>query len=263
MTKSHDTAPPRVAKKEYRNRLHELQIGLVKLQRHLITHGHRVLVIFEGRDASGKDGTIKRIVEHLSPRETRVVALGAPSERDRESWYFQLYVAHLPSAREMVLFNRSWYNRAGVERVMGFCSDAEYKAFLMAVNEFESLLMADGINLIKYYLDISLKQQRRRLGERHEDPLKQWKVSPIDERALELFDAYTEARDTMLARTHTAASPWVVVRADNKRRTRLNVIADLLGRVDCPDKDKHVAAVERDIVDLYDRARHGSGWLAG
>lgn len=256
MPKTVGIPPTPLSKKVYRKMLRELQIGLVTLQRHLIAHDHRIVVVFEGRDASGKDGTIKRIVEHTSPRETRVVALGPPSERDRESWYFQRYVAHFPSAREMVLFNRSWYNRAGVERVMGFCSKAETEAFFGTVNEFESLLVRDGVTLLKYYLDISYEEQRRRLAERHKDPLKRWKVSPIDERALELFDAYSKARDTMLARTHTTASPWMIVRADDKRRTRLNVIADLLGRVPCPGRRRHLASPDRGIVDVYDPARH-------
>ncbi len=145
---------------------------------------------------------------------------------------------------------------------MGFCSDAEHEAFLSAVNEFESLLRASGIDLLKYYLDINREEQQRRLDDRRRDPLKQWKVSPVDERALELFDAYTEARDTMLARTHTGASPWIVVRANDKRRTRLNVIADLLTRVDCPDTKTHQASPDRKVVDRYDPARHASGWLA-
>src|SRR5512139_4030538 len=175
-------APP--TDNEYNNALHRLQIELVKLQKHIIAHGERILVIFEGRDASGKDGTIKRIVEHLSPRETRVVALGKPSDRDQASWYFQRYASCLPANGEMVLFNRSWYNRAGVERVMGFCSKAEYEAFFAAVLPFEYMLAEAGIQIIKYYLDISKDEQRKRLRDRRTDPLKQWKVSPVDRVAL-------------------------------------------------------------------------------
>src|SRR5574340_759422 len=171
-------APP--TDNEYNNALHRLQIELVKLQKHIIAHGERILVIFEGRDAGGKDGTIKRIVEHLSPRETRVAALGKPSDREASAWYFQRYVPYLPVAEEMVLFNRSWYNRAGVERVMGFCSEKEHEEFLETVTTFEQMLIRSGITLIKYYLDISKHEQEKRLEDRRKDPLKQWKTSPID-----------------------------------------------------------------------------------
>lgn len=238
---------------EYLTTLRELQIALVKVQRHVIKHGHRLLVIFEGRDASGKDGAIKRIVEHLSPRETRVVALGKPSDRERASWYFQRYVAYLPSAQEMILFNRSWYNRAGVERVMGFCTPAETESFLASVPEFEKQLVGAGIQIIKYYLDISRKEQKHRLHERRIDPLKQWKVSPIDRVALKYWDAYSKARDEMLARTATAAAPWIVVRADDKHRARLNIIRDLIGRVDCPELRKHRGVPDPEIAFAYDR----------
>jgi len=241
--------------KAYEETLRALQIALVKAQRHIIRHGHKVLVIFEGRDASGKDGTIKRIVEHLSPRETRVVALGKPSDRDRASWYFQRYVQNLPAAREMVLFNRSWYNRAGVERVMGFCTKRESERFLEAAPIFEDQLIASGMQIIKYYLDISKKEQKARLQDRRTDPLKQWKVSPIDAVALKYWDAYSTARDEMLARTSTPLSPWIVVRADDKKRTRLNVIRDLLGRLKCPDVEKkHLGVPDPRIVLAYDKA---------
>src|SRR5262245_11911513 len=212
----------------YKALLRELQIELVKVQSHVIKHGHRVLIIFEGRDASGKDGTIKRIVKHLSPRETRVVALAKPSDKDVSSWYFQRYVQHLPATQEMVLFNRSWYNRAGVERVMGFCTEREHESFLEEVIPFEHMLIGAGIQIIKYYLDISKKEQKRRLHDRRRDPLKQWKTSPIDEVALKRWSAYTEARDLMLARTSTPLSPWIIVRADDKKLARLNVIRDVL-----------------------------------
>ena len=173
---------------KYKASLHKLQVELVKIQRHIIKHGHKVLVIFEGRDASGKDGTIKRVVEHLSPRETRVVALGKPSDKDRSSWYFQRFTGYLPAAQELVLFNRSWYNRAGVERVMEFSTDAEYESFLQEVLPFEHMLIGSGIQILKYYLDISKKEQKNRLASRREDPLKQWKVSPIDDAAVKRWD---------------------------------------------------------------------------
>ena len=239
-----------------------LQIELVKIQRHVIKHVHKVLVIFEGRDASGKDGTIKRIVEHLSPRETRVVALGKPSDRDKASWYFQRYVPHLPSAQEMVLFNRSWYNRAGVEQVMGFCTRSEYKDFLKAVLPFEEMLVAAGLQIIKYYLDIGRHEQKKRLTARRTDPLKQWKSSPIDRVALQHWDAYSEARDQMLIQTSSAFAPWIVVRADDKHRARLNIIRDLLARLKCPDTDRHLAVPDPKIVLSYEEARNRAGFLA-
>jgi polyphosphate kinase 2 len=232
--------------------LRKLQIELVKAERHIIRRGHKVLVIFEGRDASGKDGTIKRIVEHLSPRETRVVALGKPTERDNASWYFQRYVAHLPAAQEMVLFNRSWYNRAGVERVMGFCTKKEYKTFSETVVPFEHMLVGAGIRIIKYYLDISRKEQQRRLRERRRDPLKQWKISPIDEAALTHWDAYSQARDEMLTFSSSSLAPWFIVRADDKQSARLNVIRDLLSRLACPETNKHLATPNPEIVFQYD-----------
>jgi polyphosphate kinase 2 len=242
--------------------LRELQIELVKVQKHIIKHGHKVLVIFEGRDASGKDGTIKRIVEHLSPRETRVVALGKPSDRDNASWYFQRYVPHLPAAQELVLFNRSWYNRAGVEHVMGFCTDRQYSSFLEDVLPFEHMLIAAGIQIVKYYLDIDKKEQKKRLRDRRHDPLKQWKTSPIDEVALKYWDAYTEARDLMLARTSSPLAPWIVVRADDKHLAHLNVIRDLIARLACPQTNKHLAAPDLNVVFPYDEAHAKAGLLA-
>src|SRR3974390_747938 len=216
MSKLAKKAPDSKKPHGYKASLRDLQIELVKVQKHIIKHGHKVLVIFEGRDASGKDGTIKRIVQHLSPRETRVVALGKPSDRDRASWYFQRYAPYLPAAQELVLFNRSWYNRAGVERVMGFCSDAEYEHFLEEVVPFEHMLIGSGIQIIKYYLDISKGEQKARLRDRRRDPLKQWKSSPIDEVAVKHWDSYSEARDVMFARTSSSSSPWIVVRAEHK-----------------------------------------------
>ena len=204
--------------KRYKSALRDLQIELVKLQRHFIGCGDRILVILEGRDGAGKDGVIKRITEHLSPRETRVVALGKPSDRDRGAWYFQRYVPHLPVAGEFVLFNRSWYNRAGVERVMRFCTTEEYEEFLETVLGFELMLVRAGIKLTKYYLDISKKEQRRRLAERARDPLTQWKTSPIDAKALKYWKDYSRARDEMLRRTHSVIAPWRIVRATTRGR---------------------------------------------
>lgn len=247
---------------DYKASLRELQIELVKVQRHVIKHGHKVLVIFEGRDASGKDGTIKRIVEHLSPRETRVVALGKPSDKDAASWYFQRYVHYLPAAQELVLFNRSWYNRAGVEKVMGFCTEQEYERFLEDVLPFEQMLIGAGLQIIKYYLDISKEQQKKRLRSRRVDPLKQWKTSPVDKVALKRFEMYTAARDQMLARTSSPLSPWIVVHADDKRVARLNVIRDLIARLACPETNKHAAIPDLGVIFPYDEVHAKAGLLA-
>jgi polyphosphate kinase 2 len=235
----------------------------VKLQRHFIEHGDKIVVLFEGRDASGKDGVIKRIVRHLSPRETRVVALGKPSDRERTGWYFQRYVPFLPAAQEFVLFNRSWYNRAGVERVMGFCTLQEYDEFMMSVTDFEEMLVRSGIKLFKYYLDISRDVQEERLAARRADPLKQWKISPIDDRAIELWTPYSDARDEMLERTHTALTPWTIVRADRKRSARLNLIRNLLRRLDYEGKTGPDGLQEdSDIVFRYDLGVAGEGGMA-
>lgn len=234
---------------------------MVKLQRHIIKFEQKILVIFEGRDASGKDGVIKRITEHLSPRETRVVALGKPTERETNAWYFQRYVEQLPLTSEMVLFNRSWYNRAGVERVMGFCTDVEYESFMNTVNDFEALLINSGINLLKYYLDISKKEQEERLQERKESPLTQWKSSPIDNTAIQHWNEYTNARNDMLLATHTNLSPWIVVKADNKRSARLNVIKDLLSRVKCPGRAEHLTQSDSEIVSLFEQEMLNKGVL--
>ena len=249
-------------KKEYKDTLRKLQVELVKLQRHLIKHNDKILIIMEGRDASGKDGTIKRIVEFLSPRETRVVALGKPSDRDRASWYFQRYVPFLPAAQELVLFNRSWYNRAGVERVMGFCTEAEYEEFLGTVSNFENMLVRSGVKLIKYYLDISKDEQRKRLKSRKTDPLKQWKSSPIDEQAIKHWKPYSLARNEMLARSHNRTAPWTLVRANDKRLARINIIRDMLVRLDYADKDKQLIRPDRQVVFAYDVSNLENGQLA-
>lgn len=212
----------------YKERLYELQVQLVRLQKHLIAAGARVLVIIEGRDGAGKDGTIKRLTEHMSPRETIVFAPSRPSDRERTQWYFQRFVPHLPAAEEFVVFNRSWYNRAGVERVMGFCNASDVENFFDTVTGFETMLVRSNIELRKYYLDISRKEQKKRLAARRRDPLKQWKISPVDAKAVELWDEYTKARDDMLRRTSHPLAPWRIVRADQKKPARLALIADLL-----------------------------------
>ncbi|MDE2458459.1 MAG: polyphosphate kinase 2 [Rhodospirillales bacterium] len=244
----------------YEKQLRHLQIELVKLQRHVISEGRRVLIILEGRDGAGKDGTIKRITEHLSPRDIRVVALPKPSDFETTQWYFQRYVAHLPAAGEIVLFNRSWYNRAGVEKVMGFCTDSEYHEFMRTAPVFETMLADAGIIIIKYYLDISRKEQKKRLEARRDDPLKQWKISPIDEKALRHFDDYTKARNAMLLATDSAAAPWVVVQANDKKAARLAVIADLITRIDY--KDASPQDVNTQVVCRFDETCLTNGMLA-
>jgi polyphosphate kinase 2 len=257
-----ETEMPKISKKEYEETLYRLQIELVKLQRHFIQCNDKILVIFEGRDAAGKDGTIKRIIEHLSPRETRVVALGKPSDRDSNSWYFQRYVPHLPASQELVLFNRSWYNRAGVERVMGFCTDDEYEEFMTSVPEFEHMLIRSGIKLLKYYLDISKPEQAERLKDRKKNPLTQWKISGLDEVALKKWKQYTRARNEMLVRTHNLITPWTVVRADDKPLTRLNVIKDMLNRLDYAGKDGSLISPDPRIIMPFDIAYLEEGLLA-
>lgn len=249
--RSDPPASPPLARPDYKRRLRALQEQLVKLQSHVIRKRQKLLVLIEGRDAAGKDGAIKRIAAHLSPRETRIVALAKPSEIDRASWYFQRYVAHLPVEGEIVLFNRSWYNRAGVERVMGFCTNGEFERFIADVPDFERLLVRSGILLRKYFLDIGKSEQRRRLAERSRDPLTQWKSSPIDAVALAHWTAYSEARDEMLARSHTRFAPWKVVRTDDKRSARINLIQDLLAGLEFRGKDERLLEADRDVVSSH------------
>lgn len=246
----------------YKEILHHLQVELVKLQSHLIKNDLRILVLFEGRDASGKDGVIKRITAHLSPRETRIVALGKPSDEDRASWYFKRYVASLPARQEMVLMNRSWYNRAGVEKVMGFCTAEEHEEFMRTVLPFERMLVGSGTQLFKYYLDISKSEQKKRLADRRTDPLKQWKISPIDKGALQRWGDYSAARNEMFTRTHSDDLPWHVVRTDDKKQARLNVIRHLMSRVDCRDKDAHMARPDPKVVFDFAEKHIESGDLA-
>ncbi|CAN5904825.1 polyphosphate kinase 2 [soil metagenome] len=247
---------------DYKAELYLLQVELVKLQRHLISSGDKILILLEGRDAAGKDGCIKRIVKYLSPRETRVVALGKPSDRDQSAWYFQRYVQHLPVAEELVLFNRSWYNRAGVERVMGFCTTTQHEEFMESVPQFEAMLINSGIKLFKYYLDISKSEQIARMADRKRNPLKQWKLSPIDLVAVKHWKDYSLARDEMLRRTHNVVAPWHVVRADNKRLTRLNLIRDVLSRSHYAGKKHKLVQPNPHVVFEFDSACLGSARLA-
>jgi len=219
----------------YESELARLQLELVKLQYWVKQQGLRMVALFEGRDAAGKGGTIQRIVEPLNPRGATIVALGTPTERERTQWYFQRYVAHLPAAGEMVFFDRSWYNRAGVERVMGFCTEDEYQEFLRSCPEFERLLVRDGIVLLKYWFSVSDEEQERRFWQRSADPTKRWKLSPMDIKSRELWVEYSKAKDVMFAHTHTKEAPWTTVESDDKRRARLNCIAHLLGSIDYAD----------------------------
>ena len=218
-------------RKVYFQELFRLQRELIKLQDWVVTQKLKVVVLFEGRDAAGKGGVIKRITQRLNPRVVRVVALPAPSERERSQWYFQRYVPHLPAAGEMVLFDRSWYNRAGVERVMGFCSDSDVEEFFRTVPEFEKMLVRSGITLIKYWFSISDDEQHLRFQMRIHDPIKQWKLSPMDLESRRRWEAYTKAKEAMLERTHIPEAPWWVVHADDKKRARLNCISHLLTQI--------------------------------
>ena len=223
--------PEVLSAKQYEKELLRLQTELVYMQEWVVASGQKLVVLFEGRDTAGKDGVIKRIIAFLNPRTCRVVALPTPNERESSQWYFQRYAAHLPAAGEIVLFDRSWYNRAGVERVMGFCTDAEYEEFLRFCPLFEEALQNEGIVLLKYWLSVSDEEQERRFKKRLSDPRKRWKFSPIDVQARARWVDYAEAKDRMFAYTDTAASPWRVVEADDKRNARLNLIADLLTRI--------------------------------
>jgi polyphosphate kinase 2 len=232
---NHPIERKKISSKNYEHELNTLQIELVKLQEWIKLKGLKVVVIFEGRDAAGKGGTIKRIIQSLNPRICRVVALGTPTEREKSQWYFQRYAAHLPAAGEMVLLDRSWYNRAGVEKVMGFCSKDEYWEFLRSCPNFERMLIRSGIILIKYWFSVSEEEQEKRFKSRIKDPTKRWKLSPMDMKSREFYVEYSKAKDEMFAYTDTKISPWYMVDADNKKRARINCIHHLLSLI--PYKD--------------------------
>ena len=232
----------------YEDELHRLQIELLKMQNHIKQSGQKVLMIFEGRDAAGKGGTIKRITEHLNPRGARVIALDKPSDVERSQWYFQRYTQFLPSAGEIVLFDRSWYNRGGVEPVMSFCTQEEHKEFLHEVPEFEKMLINSNIIIFKFYFSVSKEEQKRRFDKRRTDPLKQYKLSPVDEKSQELWDKYTIAKYSMLLASHTDHAPWTVIRSDNKKKARINCIKHILTHIDYPDKiSNKKLKLEKDI----------------
>ncbi|MFN8590007.1 MAG: polyphosphate kinase 2 [Thermomicrobiales bacterium] len=237
-----------MGEREYEALLRPLQAELVKAQNWVKGNGQRIIAIFEGRDAAGKGGTIKRVMEHLNPRGARVVALDKPNETERGQWYFQRYVAHFPTAGEMVFFDRSWYNRAGVERVFGFCTAAEYLEFMRQAPELERMLVNSGIRLFKYYFSVSQDEQKRRFDKRKSDPLRQWKLSPIDQASLDKWEAYTDAKEAMFFYTDTADAPWTIIKSDDKKRARLNTLRHLLHHLPYPEKDYSVAVAPDPLI---------------
>ncbi len=231
----------KVKRKDYEEALVPLQIELLKLQAHIQKTGQRVVILFEGRDTAGKGGTIGAFMAHLNPRHARAVALSKPTEAERGQWYFQRYIGHLPTRGDIVLFDRSWYNRAGVERVMGFCDDEQLADFLREAPEFEGMLVRDGVSLFKFFLTIGREMQLKRFHERRHDPLKQWKLTDIDLAAMGKWDDYTKAQHDLFRFTHTATSPWTVIRANDQRRARLDAIRVVLAAFDYPGKDAKIA----------------------
>lgn len=244
-----DTNRNKEYRRTYFRELFRLQAELVKLQDWVAATGHKVVIIFEGRDAAGKGGVIKRITQRLNPRICRVAALPAPNERERTQWYFQRYVSHLPAAGEIVLFDRSWYNRAGVERVMGFCDDNQYEEFFRSVPDFERMLVRSGIQVIKYWFSISDEEQHLRFLGRAHDPLKQWKLSPMDLESRRRWELYTKAKEVMLERTHIEEAPWRIVEAVDKKKARLNCIHHLLNQMPYEE-------IKRPVVELPEREHH-------
>lgn len=225
------SSPTRVPKDRYEKELERLQVELVSLQRWVASSGARVLVLFEGRDAAGKGGAIKRIAQYLNPRSARVVALPQPSEREKGQWYFQRYIEHLPTSGEIVLMDRSWYNRAGVERVMGYCTDEEYERFLLQAPEFERMLVDDGIVLVKYWFSVSDKEQQKRFKSRLKDPMRRWKLSETDLQSITRWEDYSRAKDAMFEATDTEHAPWWTIDSDDKRAARLNAMSHLISQI--------------------------------
>ncbi len=230
----------KMKRKVYEKHKAQLQVELLKVQNWVENTGERVMMIFEGRDAAGKGGTIKRFMEHLNPRTARVVALSKPTETERQQWYFQRYIKQLPTGGEMVFFDRSWYNRAGVERVMNFCEPYEYLEFMRQVPELERMLVRSGIRIFKFWFSVSREEQRRRFHAREHDPLKQWKLSPVDRASLNKWDEYTEAKEAMFFYTDTADAPWTIIKSDDKKRARLECMLHVLNTLPYPDKNLHV-----------------------
>jgi polyphosphate kinase 2 len=230
----------RIPRAKYEEEKAQLQIELLKVQNWVKMTGQKIVIIFEGRDAAGKGGTIKRFMEHLNPRAAKVVALEKPTEHERGQWYFQRYVVHLPTKGEILFLDRSWYNRAGVERVMGFCDSAEYLEFMRQCPEFERMLVNSGIRLFKYYFSVTRKEQRHRFASRMDDPLKQWKLSPVDKASVGLWHEYTRAKEAMFFYADTASCPWTIIKSDDKKRARLNCMQHFLSKLNYPDKNLSV-----------------------
>lgn len=243
-------------RKFYEDELYKLEIELLKLQKWVITNNKRVLIIMEGRDGAGKGGTIKALTDRLNPRGFRIVALQKPTESEKNDWYFKRYISQLPQPGEIVLFDRSWYNRAGVERVMGFCTQEEYKEFIYQVLNLEQMLITSGLYIFKYFLNVSQSEQKRRIERRKTDPLRMWKLSPIDSKSLNLWDEYTEAFQKMFSRTHNAESPWILVDSTDKKRARINIARDLLSKIDYEGKEQSKVCLLADpnIVNQYSQA---------
>jgi polyphosphate kinase len=238
----------RMGNKVYEEEMAQLNVELLKAQSWIKESGERVVVIFEGRDAAGKGGTIKRFMEHLNPRGARIVALEKPNDRERSQWYFQRYIENLPSGGEIVFFDRSWYNRAGVERVMGFCSPNDYLEFMRQCPEIERMLVRSGIRLFKYWFSVTRDEQQKRFDSREHDPLKQWKLSPIDKASLDKWDEYTEAKEAMFFYTDTADSPWTIVKSNDKKRARINCMRDFLNTLPNANKNKRVVAAPDPLI---------------
>ena len=238
----------KLKRKAYEKEKAKLQAELLKVQHWVRETGQKVIILFEGRDAAGKGGTITRFMEHLNPRSARVVALDKPTERERGQWYFQRYIEQLPTAGEMVLYDRSWYNRAGVERVMGFCTPVEYLEFMRQVPDVEQMLVRSGAILFKYWFSVTRPEQRRRFESRQRDPLKRWKLSPVDKASFNKWDEYTEAKEAMFFYTHTADAPWVIIKSDNKKRARLNCMRHFLASLDYPGKDESVVGAPDPLI---------------
>ena len=254
----------KVDRKDYEREKARLQAELLKVQKWVKETGQKFVLIFEGRDAAGKGGTIKRFMEHLNPREARVVALGTPTTKEKGQWFFQRYVEHLPTAGEMVFYDRSWYNRAGVERVMGFCSPNEYLEFMRQAPEFERMLTRSGVRLYKFWFSVTQDEQRRRFASREHDPLKQWKLSPIDKASLDKWEDYTEAKEAMFFYTHTADAPWTIVKSNDKKRARLEAMRHFLHSLEYPDKDPAlVFAPDPLIVGHASQVIHGADHILG
>lgn len=241
----------RLARGIYEDEKAALQVELLKAQHWVQETGQKIVMLFEGRDAAGKGGTIKRFTEHLNPRAARVVALNKPSDNERGQWFFQRYVKHLPTKGEIVLYDRSWYNRAGVERVMGFCEPTEYLEFMRQTPEFERMLSRSGVRLFKYWFSVTRDEQRRRFAARETDPLKRWKLSPIDRASMDRWDDYTEAKEAMFFYTDTADAPWTVIRSNDKKRARLNCMRHFLSQLEYPDKNAEVATPVDDKIVLH------------